>query len=143
MMTLELRLLLGLRRLPKEGFSLAQDECGSSIVALRRLLGRLEGEFIDRMMETVTRNTSGRYGDVPVKAQSSFLERRVLAVLLSFFRHMRLSFYALRGSGCRSVDMKSFVINQRNATLLLKPQNFSPCHFMASICSTYPIYLSD
>ena len=79
-MTLKLRLLLGLRRLPKEGFSLAQDISGSSIVALRRLLGRLEGEFIDRMLETEIRNTSGRYGDVPVKAPSSFLERRVLAV---------------------------------------------------------------
>lgn len=84
-MTLKLRLLLGLRGVTKEGFSLAQDECGSSIAASRGLLGILGGEFIDRMMETFTRNTSGRHGDVLVKAQSSFLEHRVLAVLLSFF----------------------------------------------------------
>ena len=77
--------MLGLRGVIKEGFSLAQDECGSSIAVLRGLLSKLGGEFIDRMMETFTRNTSGRYGDVSVKAQSSLLERRVLAVLLSFF----------------------------------------------------------
>ena len=87
-MTLDLRLLLGLLNLTKEGFSLALDECGSSIAALRGLLGRLgrlEGEFIDRMMERLTRNSSGRHGDVPIKPQSSSLQRRVLAVLLSGF----------------------------------------------------------
>ena len=132
-MALVLRLLLGLQGVTKEGFSLAQDDCGSSIAALRGLLGKLGGEFIDRMLETFTQNTSGRHGDVPVKAQSSFLERRVLAVLLSFFRHMRLSFYALRGSGCRSVDTKSSVIIQRIAFLLLNAQDCSQPHFMAFI----------
>ena len=57
-MTLELRLLRGLRGVTKEGFSLAQDECGSSIAGLIGLLGRLEIELIDRIMETLTRNTS-------------------------------------------------------------------------------------
>ena len=87
-MTLGLRLLLGLLNLTKEGFILALDECGRSIAALRELLGRLgrlESGFIDRMMNTLTRNTSGRHGDAPVKAQSSSLQCRVLACLLSFF----------------------------------------------------------
>lgn len=80
--------MLGLLVLTKEGFSLALDGCGSSIAALRGLLGRLgrlKDEFIDRMMVTLTQNTSGRYGDVSVQAQSSSLQRKVLAVLLSFF----------------------------------------------------------
>ena len=63
-MMLKLRLLRGLLNLTKEGFSLALGECGSSIAALRGLLGRLgrlKHELIDRMMVTLTRNTSGRY----------------------------------------------------------------------------------
>lgn len=92
-------------------------------------------------METLTRNTSGRHGDVPVKAQSSSLQRRVLAVLLSIFRHMRLSFCAFERLRL-SNDMERFVIIQLITFLVLNTQNCSQLHFMAFICCTYPIHFA-
>ena len=141
-MTLKLRLLGGLLILTKEGFSLALDECGSSIAALRGLLGRLnrlEHDFIDRRMVTLTRNTSGRYGDVSLKAQSSSLQRRVLAGLLSIFRHMRLSFCAFERLMLSS-DMEKPVLNQLTAFLVMNAQACSHLHYTTFICSTCPIH---
>ena len=141
-MTLKLRLLVGLLILTREGFSLALDECGSSIAALRGFLGRLNRlkyGFIDRMMVTLTRNTSGRYGDVSVKAQSSSLQRRVLAGLLSIIRHMRLSFCAFERLRLSS-DMEKPVPNQLIAYLVMNAQDCSHLRYTTFICSTYPIH---